>query len=83
MAKYRVNCVGCWKHPLVRCSNCRRTNFTKQFKHKNVQLACKRCGTTCSSYTHYCSSGSFFSESSTNTDFSKKNLSRSWRLFYI
>ena len=83
MAKYRVNCVGCWKHPLVRCSNCRRTNFTKQFKYDQVQLTCKRCGYYFSSYTHYCAKNSIRSEASTNTIFSKKNLSRSRRLFYI
>ena len=86
MAKYRVNCVGCWKNPLVRCSNCRRTNFTKEFKSDGVQLTCKRCGYNVSSYTHYCKKNSIlarYGEASTNTNFSKKNLSRSWRFFYI
>ena len=81
MAKYKVNCIGCWQSPLVECTNCRRSNFTKQFKHDRVILICKRCGEDFFSYTHECSRNSIFSEHTTRNDFSKKNLSKTPSLF--
>ena len=78
-----VNCIGCWKHPLVRCTNCRRTNIHETFKEPSGSLTCKRCGTNFSAYTHYCAKNSIFSEASTNTIFSKKTYLDLGGCFYI